>query len=387
MHVVFFSIPAHGHINPTLPLMRELIARGHRLSAWNAEAFRGKIEATGAAFCPIDAALPPAPADLGRRVKADFSLLIEMAADVTLALEPAVRRAFEADPPDVAVVDSLCIWGKLLAQRMGVAQVCSTTSFAMSKDVAALMKPHPVEILYMILGMRRIEARLRALRERGFDAQDMVSLIQNDDQTPTLVYTSRRFQPMGDRFGPNTRFVGPSVLGVHPRAAQPRPLVYVSLGTVVSDTPAFYRRCIRALARMDADAVVSVGEATDLAALGEIPANVRVFPRVNQLEILARADVFLTHCGMNSVSESLLCAVPMVLFPQTSEQALVCRRAEAVGAGLRLRRSSPRAIRRALETVLHDPRYRRAAQDMAADFAACGGTREAADFIESQSSS
>ena len=157
---------------------------------------------------------------------------------------------------------------------------------------------------------------------------------------------------------------------------------YISLGTVLHNAPRFYHRCIHALKDMDCDAIISIGSKVDPASLGEIPANVQFFPRVNQLEVLASADVFLTHCGMNSVSESLFCGVPMVLFPQHSEQEAVCSRAEALGAGLRLKKAAPKEIRRALEAVLTDNRYKEAAQAVAEDFAKCGGAKEAAGFIE-----
>ena len=115
-----------------------------------------------------------------------------------------------------------------------------------------------------------------------------------------------------------------------------------------------------------------------------MPQNVQVFPRVNQLEVLASADVFLTHCGMNSVSESLLCGVPMVLFPQHSEEEAVADRVEELGAGLRLKHASVRGIRTALETVIADGRYKAAAEVIAEDFARCGGAGEAADFAEAR---
>ncbi len=57
--------------------------------------------------------------------------------------------------------------------------------------------------------------------------------------------------------------------------------------------------------------------------------------------MLGEASVFLTHCGMNSVSESIWCGVPMVLAPQQSEEAAVARRAAELGAGLRLERRGP----------------------------------------------
>lgn len=380
--IFFFSLPAHGHVNPTLPLVRELTSRGHRVLYYDVEAFREKIEAAGAQFVPIDAYMPPAPEDIDRRAGKDFASLIEMAADLTLSLNERVAQDVAEHHPACVVGDSVCIWGKLLARRHGLPFICSTTTFAFNDQSARLMKRQPGEVLRMLLGMPRMARKLRQLREHGHDAPDVISLIGNDTKTPTIVYTSRLFQPMSDTFGDSYAFVGPSVMQRYPRRPHDRPLVYVSLGTVLNNAPDFYRSALQALSGMDCDAILSIGDAVDPAALGPVPGNVRIYPRVNQLEVLAGADVFLTHCGMNSVSESLLCGVPMVLFPQHGEENAVAIRCEQLGAGLRLKRPSASCIRSALEAVLGDDRYRRAAQTVAEDFARCGGAAEAADFVE-----
>ena len=380
--IFFFSLPAHGHVNPTLPLVRELTSRGHRVLYYDVEAFREKIEAAGAQFVPIDAYMPPAPEDIDRRAGKDFASMIEMAADLTLSLNERVAQDVAEHHPACVVGDSVCIWGKLLARRHGLPFICSTTTFAFNDQSARLMKRQPGEVLRMLLGMPRMARKLRQLREHGHDAPDVISLIGNDTKTPTIVYTSRLFQPMSETFGDSYAFVGPSVMQRYPRRPHDRPLVYISLGTVLNNAPDFYRSALQALSGMDRDAILSIGDAVDPAALGPVPGNVRIFPRVNQLEVLAGADVFLTHCGMNSVSESLLCGVPMVLFPQHGEENAVAIRCEQLGAGLRLKRPSASCIRSALEAVLGDDRYRRAAQTVAEDFARCGGAAEAADFVE-----
>ena len=380
--IFFFSLPAHGHVNPTLPLVRELTSRGHRVLYYDVEAFREKIEAAGAQFVPIDAYMPPAPEDIDRRAGKDFASLIEMAADLTLFLNERVAQDVAEHHPACVVGDSVCIWGKLLARRHGLPFICSTTTFAFNDQSARLMKRQPGEVLRMLLGMPRMARKLRQLREHGHDAPDVISLIGNDTKTPTIVYTSRLFQPMSETFGDSYAFVGPSVMQRYPRRPHDRPLVYVSLGTVLNNAPDFYRSALQALSGMDCDAILSIGDAVDPAALGPVPGNVRIYPRVNQLEVLAGADVFLTHCGMNSVSESLLCGVPMVLFPQHGEENAVAIRCEQLGAGLRLKRPSASCIRSALEAVLGDDRYRRAAQTVAEYFARCGGAAEAADFVE-----
>lgn len=45
---LFFKVPGHGHVNPSLPLVAELTRRGHRITYFITEAYRAKVEAAGA---------------------------------------------------------------------------------------------------------------------------------------------------------------------------------------------------------------------------------------------------------------------------------------------------------------------------------------------------
>lgn len=380
--ILFLNIPAHGHTNPTLPLVRELTRRGHRVIYYQAEMFREKIEAAGAQLIAIDRYIPPAPKNLDRKAGKDFAALIEMVADTTLALEDRFAADVAAFRPDCVVADSVCFYGKLLAKKHGLPFVCSTTTLAFNEHTARLMKQGAGEVLRMMIGMPRIQKKMALLRAHGYDVSSFVSIVQNDNETNTIVYTSRLFQPMAHTFDAHYAFVGPSVLHTYPRRSHARPQIYISLGTVLHHAPAFYRRCMQALGNLDWNVILSVGESVSLSQLGPIPENFAVYPHVNQLEVLAGTDVFLTHCGMNSVSESLLCGVPMVLFPQHSEEYAVANRTKELGAGIMLGRPTARNIRSAIETVLSCPAYLQAAARIRDDFAACGGAPGAADFIE-----
>ena len=127
--------------------------------------------------------------------------------------------------------------------------------------------------------------------------------------------------------------------------------------------------------------VISVGEQTDLSAFRDVPEHIFLRPRVDQLAVLARAGVFVTHCGMNSASEGLYFGVPLVLYPQQAEQGLVARRVEELGAGLRLKRPAPEAIRAAVRQVREQQSYRSRAREISAGFREAGGYRRGADKI------
>src|SRR6266568_289896 len=51
---IFFNTPAYGHINPTLPVVTELVKRGERVIYYAMEEFRAAIEHIGAIFCSYE---------------------------------------------------------------------------------------------------------------------------------------------------------------------------------------------------------------------------------------------------------------------------------------------------------------------------------------------
>ncbi|MDD6678464.1 MAG: glycosyl transferase [Firmicutes bacterium] len=380
--IVFFCIPAWGHTNPTVEVVRRLTAMGHQVRYYSFEPFREKLEAAGAEVVCCDGALPPQPKNLDKIVGRDFAALVEMVTETTLTLEEQVCRELAEFQPDVIVSDSVCFWGKLFAKKLGLPYVCSTTTFAFNQQSAALMKPKGSELLRSLLGIPRIGRKMALLRQHGYPVEKVTDLLQNDNETNTIVYTSREFQPMAETFSEHYAFVGPSLPErAAPAAKKSRPLVYISLGTVIHDRRRFCGNCVTALAGMDVDAVLSVGTAENLEALGPLPSNIQAAERVDQLAVLQQADVFLTHCGMNSASEAIWYGVPTVLDPQQSEEAAVADQMEKLGLGLRLHSEEPDHIRKALETVLADPSYREQTGRIARSFREAGGAKMAAEYI------
>jgi MGT family glycosyltransferase len=106
-------------------------------------------------------------------------------------------------------------------------------------------------------------------------------------------------------------------------------------------------------------------------------------PHVPQLEVLARASAFVTHGGMNSVSESLYHGVPLVTIPQVGEQEIVSRRVEELGAGVYLAKTAVSAdrLRSSVRRVLAEPAFREAAARTGASFKTAGGVQAGAKTI------
>ena len=382
--IVFFCIPAHGHTNPTLNVVRELKARGHRVVYYSYDEFREKIEDAGAEFvsCNGNDAQLNLTKEEGAKIGADLALSTRVLVDTTLSLDGPVCRDMERLKPDCIVADSMAVWGKAVAKKLGIPFVCSTTTFAFNKESAKIM-PHSLkETFSMILSMGKVNAQVKRLQQAGYPVKSVLDLIGSDESVPTVVYTSPLFQPSAETFPEHFAFVGPSIRPARSQVVKTgEKLVYISMGTVHNDMLPLYRACVQAVKGTTWQVILSVGDQVDTQMLGALPENVSVFPSVDQIAVLTAADVFLTHCGMNSANEGLYFGVPLVTLPQTSEQSGVAARAEQLGAGLRLRETTPDAIRAALEKAMDDPSYRENAQKIGASFRAAGGAKAAADCI------
>ena len=382
--IVFFCIPAHGHTNPTLGVVRELVARGHQVWYYSYEQMRDKIEATGAHFVPCD--LFDAEMQLSEREAArvgkDLALSTRVLVDTTLALDEAVTRHMAQLQPDCIVADSMAVWGKAVARKLGVPFVSSTTTFAFNRHSAKIMPQSPGQMLGMLFSMAKIQKDIHRQSAKGYPIHNILDILQNDENTHTIVYTSAQFQPCSETFSEKYAFVGPSIRpAAAPLEKKREKLVYISMGTVNNNMLPLYKRCISALGDTPWQVILSVGPQVPLSAFGKLPENVEVHPSVDQIAVLEQADVFLTHCGMNSVSEALYFGVPLILLPQTGEQGGVANRVWQLGAGIRLRSTSPRAIRSAVELLLSQPTYRERAAAIGTGFRACTGPAGAADKI------
>ena len=381
LRIAWFCIPAHGHTNPTLGLVKTLTEAGHQIWYFSFEEFREKIENAGATFVSCDGYdCEMEDKDNADRVGKDKVFATELLVSSTLALDDMTSRAIEDIKPDVVVSDSVAFWGKLVAMKHKLPYVSSTTTFAFNRYSAKYMQESVWDIGKMLFAMPRINKQLKRLREKGYPVKSLLDIVQNDNDTNTIVYTSKYFQPCAETFSDRYHFIGPSMRPItKPIEKTADKTIYISMGTV-NQNKQFYRNCINALAGAGWQVIISMGSNHDH--FDELPDNIRVYESVDQMAVLSIADAFITHCGMNSASEGLYYGVPLVLFPQTPEQNAVAKRAEELGAGVRLKSISEEDILDALTKVIEEPHYRECAERVSESFKSCGGTEEAKKFLE-----
>ncbi len=205
-----------------------------------------------------------------------------------------------------------------------------------------------------------------------------------------LIFRPQMFQPAVETFDERYLFVGPSISSRHDASNFPfelldpaRLLLFISLGSLFTDRPDFYKQCFAAFADLPWQVVLSIGKRVDARSLGKVPENFLLSAYVPQLDILPRTRLFITHGGTNSIMESLFFGVPMVLYPQQPEQLMNAQRVAELGLGVILDKKSMSVenLRSAVEKLTTDKAYYEHAQQTKQLVRADGGYQRAADAL------
>ncbi len=389
-HIAMFSIAAHGHVNPSIEVIRELVARGHRVTYAIPPAFAEKVAETGAEPVPYTSTLPGPDDDPEAWGSTLLDNVEPFLADAIQAL-PQLIEAYRGDTPDLVLHDIASYPARVLAHRWGVPAISLSPNLVAwdgyEEEVAEPMWAEP----------RRTErgqayyARFEGwLKENG--------ITQHPDPfagrpARSLVLIPKALQPNADRVDERVHtFVGAcqgdrSAQGDWQRPAGAEKVVLVSLGSAFTRQPGFYRECVRAFAELPGwHLVLQVGKHVDAGELGPVPADVEVRSWVPQLAILRQADLFVTHAGAGGSQEGLATATPMIAVPQAADQFGNADMLRGLGVArhLPMEEATAEALRAAALALVGDPEVAGRLKEVQAGMAGEGGTRRAADLIEAE---
>nr|WP_225445862.1 macrolide family glycosyltransferase [Paenibacillus arenosi] len=393
---MYLNLPAEGHVNPTLGLVKQLVENGEEVVYMCTEDYRGKLSQTGAQFLPyqlneeIFKELGFNPAE----VKHPLQFTEFLVRGIIQPHVPEILRLTKNESFDFVLFDSMFGWGgHILAEKLGIPAICSISHFVIANVPDFEMPTEAVDLDLDALRDRITNAAQQVAAEFNVDVPSLEDITRKIGQYK-LVFTSRYFQPDADKLDESFIFPGPSIV---PRSDAPdfpleqlrskyEQVVYISMGTILNKDLEFYKLCFEAFKDIPAQFVLSCGQDTDLDPIGDcIPHHFIIEPYVPQLEILQRADAFITHAGMNSTSEALYYNVPLVMIPLSSDQPVVAKRVEELGAGIALDKHNltPELLKSALLKVLNETAYKENAKRIGDSFRDAGGYQAAAKHVMS----
>lgn len=355
MNILMINLPYAGHTNPTLPLTRELIRRGHRITYVNAEKFRRRIEETGAAFVPYR----DFPDDLsGNAVKRrSFRAAFDTAMSLT-------------EPFDLLIYEMFFYPGAEIAKRKKIPCVRQFSQPAWSEETWK-NAPAVFRISAKLIDLQVLKKQ--DARAMGFASSSLRDGILQSRPDLNIVYLPEEFQNCRSSFDDSYLFIVPAPAlsavpsGIRiPYEEMTAPVVYISLGSIISNR-GFCAECVRAFGNRPCSVILNTGRVS-VESLGTLPENIHAYSFVPQIEVLRHTDVFLTHCGMNSVNEALYFGVPMVAMPFMNDQITNGRRIAELGLGKKVRSfpSRGKELYQAVMDVYSDGRYKKRASEFSA---------------------
>ena len=367
MKILFVNLPYQGHVIPTIGLVQELLRAGHSVTYLLPRQWQSRIAQTGADFLGYDE-----DPKLDRQIRNAFFKAEEVIADC-----------------DLLIYEQFFFVGRHLAEKHGKPAVRIFTAPATNR---ALMRDflshggHMGIFRLPLIGRLWTADAVKGLGIRLQCANWLDEIVENGPEC-NLVYTLRCFQPFEDQF-PEDRFhfIGPSVYARREEGfpALSGPVIYISLGSILKGAERFFRCCIEAFRNEAVTVVLCVGRQWDASRLGAVPENVLLRNHVPQLEVLKQASLFITHGGMNSVSEAMVQGVPMVVIPFVSDQPANARKVEELGLGrvLEYRDVTPELLRQTAFSVMHDAAIRKNLEALQARIAEAPGNSGAVQLLQ-----
>ncbi|WP_199844312.1 macrolide family glycosyltransferase [Streptomyces sp. RTd22] len=382
-HIAMVGVPTISHVLPSLPLIRELVARGHRVTYANDPLVADRIESTGAELVPVTSTLPVAANDWPADPIAAAGLFLDNAVQAL----PQLRAAYDDDPADLYLYDIGASAARALAEAQGRPLVQLSPTFVawegFQEEVAVHLQKLPGADAYR-------DRFARWLADCGATTTDPDTFSGLPARALALI--PRAMQPHADRVDTDTvTIVGPCFdaqedTDVWTRPAGADKVLLISLGSSYTRQLEFYRQCVAAFGDLPGwHVILQIGKHIDPEELGTIPSNIEVHSSwIPQRAILEQADAFVTHAGMGSCGIGLLAGVPMITVPQAAEQFMNADRLVELGIARRVDTADATAetLRAALNDLVTDPERIVRSKQLQADALAEGGTPRAADVIE-----
>ncbi len=374
--------PFLGHINPTLSIGIELLARGHAVKWLCAIAIDKKYFPREIDFiCPdealnnrhdIQARLQHARI-AGHRSQAEiFKVhLQDTLIPISQMLAPGLEQLIAKFEPDVIINDGYAFVGGIIAYKFDIPYVSSWVEYPDT------LEHHRGSRVYAW----QCEQLMNLQKSLGVDASKLVCASEQYN----FSYTSDFFAPQDlsrpyEYVGPVVKHRSLSIEFSWEKIYQTDlPKVLISVGTLADASGSFYEKVVAAFAGLSIQFIVSAKP--DL--LDQWPENFLVSPYVPQVDLLPHLSAVIYHGGFNTTCESLLYGLPLLVMPLSLDQFNVSQLVTEHGCGLsiKFRRLTPKILRDALQEIIVNPQYRHAAEAIQTTLIHAGGTERAADIL------
>ena len=412
-HRILFAVPGlAGHVGPSLAIAKHLMAEGHQVGYVSGEPVRRMIEKAGVVEFYARPRYQQVIMHKDTLVRGWLEYWSKVPSVYTVEAFTAcfyeLIQAVEAFKPDIMYVDTYDFLAVAVADKyhipyahgsaaplayiekdvplLGTGWDISTPRWNMVKMVPLLLAAAP----FMLRGFLHQRKAIRSI-----DPQWKTTNYSGVSPYLYLFYSTDKVEYPRKLFIPSIFYVGPSILEPDELPDFPwekldagKPLIYIATGTMFSEHyQEFYAHALKALDEktfpLPVQVVMAIGKGQSMEKFGRIPANFIVVPFAPQIKLLERAQVVITHGGVNSINETFMFGKAMLIVHWGGDRMEFAQRVAYQGAGISLDvdKSTPRRISSAVLELLRQPRYTRASEGVMRSYRSCGGARTAAGLL------
>ena len=340
IHFAFLGIPSRGHTIPTLCLVKSLIASGCKITYFNTEAFKSLIEEAGAKFVDYSSeslsniSLPISLME-PHQVTIELQKIFFVS---TLEILPILSTYHENKAFDVVIYDQMALWGQIFADKFNLLSFCSNTMFLFSSEDIINLLPKFISNLDTDYNDKFNLLKCTTSKLESYkDVLDIQTATKSNYiityYSPALLTPSHNFDNnkiiyLGNRFDSN--YTASTV------ELTTESMIYISLGTVFNEKIDLFKAFISTFATTKHQVIISAGDNEAIYKLlknQNTNSNIHIYKFVDQLEVLSKASLFITHAGFNSIYEGLYFTVPMLMIPHIPEQYFNASRIKELNAG------------------------------------------------------
>ena len=347
------------------------------------------------------AANPGSPLGLRR-------VIDDMARSTTMLCE-TLPAAIEALGIDAILADQMEAAGGLVAESLGIPFVSVACALPVNREPGVPLPVMPFgygtdeRSMKMVEGSTRVydwlmsphaeviaaQARSLGLAPRSAMHECLSPLLQVSQTVESFDFPRKALPPHFHHVGP-LRFTQAAQVPDDGRRMPDidpgRSFVFASLGTLQGGRFGLFKRIVQACRKQDVQLLVAHCGGLDerqAQALRDAGAD-WVVSFAPQEEVLARADVVISHAGSNTVMDAIAASTPILALPIAFDQPGAAARIRHAGIGLSAspRFASPAQIGRLLRRLLDDAGFSRRMAPLAQDLARAGGTPRAASLVE-----
>lgn len=409
-HFGIICPPYPGHLNPLSALGRELQLRGHRVTVLQISDLEAKVRSEGLEFYPIGQSLyqPGLLKEVFRQLTQHSEIeALQYSVDFCRQMAEIICQdapdAIRALGIEALLVDQLEPVGETVAEALGLPFVCISNGQAIHRraDVPPFFTAWSYQdswwarlrnqVAYYILD-QSCRPILRVINHyrRQWNLPPYRHIYASLSQLAHLSQQPANFDFPCPNLPKHFHYVGP-FRNVSPQAIEfpferltGQPLIYASLGSVQNTKQEIFHCIAAACEGLEVQLVITHGGGMSTEAVQSLPGSPLVVEYAPQTKVLAKADLTITHGGMNTVLDSLSHGVPLVVIPITFEQPGTGARVRSTGTGevIPLKQLSVARLRNTIQRVLTEDAYARNAAKFQQAMQQFNGVKQAVEIIE-----